>query len=90
MKKKRLSDEAQAGIACFIWEFFFMLAAVIDTPLVWVILLFVTIIEAIIVYFDWRSEQAENEAKRNRQLFSRQTENYLKTIYESGAADRDE
>lgn len=86
----KISDEAGCAIVCFVWEFFFMQAAVYNTPLAWVVFGFVTAVEVVIVYFDWRNEQAKNEAKRNRQLFSRQTENYLKTIYESGAAERDD
>lgn len=86
----KISDEAGCAIVCFVWEFFFILAAAFNTPFAWVVLGFVTAVEVVIVYFDWRNEQAKNEAKRNRQLFSRQTENYLKTIYESGAAERDD
>ena len=86
----KVSDEIGCAIICFVWELFFMLATIINTPLAWVVFGFVTVVEVIIIYFDWRNEQAKNEAKRNRQSFSRQTENYLKTIYESGAAEHDD
>ena len=81
---KKLSGEAGAAIICIVWEIFFYVACLTNNPFSWLVFVFATVTEIIIVYFDNKREQAQKEAKRNRDLFSKQTENYLATIYEYG------
>lgn len=82
---KKISDETGAAIICLTWEFFLLLATAFNNTLAWVIFLFVTVILVLIVYFDDKIEKREKEAKRSRRLFIRQSENFMKSVY-----DRDE
>lgn len=79
---KKISGETGAAIICLTWEFFLLLAAAFNNTLAWAIFLFVTVILLLIVYFDDKIEKQEKEAKRNRRLFIRQSENFMKFIYE--------
>lgn len=85
---KKLSDEARVGIICFVWEIFFCIACLTNKPFAWLFFAFVTAVEIIIIYFDNKIEQAQEEAKRNRNLFSKQTQNYLATICECSREEK--
>ena len=87
MKK---SDEIGCAIICFVWELFFMLAAVKNTPLAWATLGFITVIEIVIIYFDDKIERIAKQAKRDRLLFSMQTANYLNSICKNAEANNDD
>lgn len=73
---RKLDDETKAGIISIVWVMSFCIASLVNISTMWLIFSFITILEAVIVYFDHKREQERKRADKNHELFVRQCENY--------------
>lgn len=77
---KKLADESKAAIVLIIWIISFYIASFANTPTMWVIFGFITILDVVIVYFDYKREQERKKADKNHKLFIKQCKNYTNYI----------
>lgn len=66
---KKLSDEAGAAIICIVWEIFFYVACLTNNPFSWLVFVFVTITEIIIVYFDNKKRAGAERGQKEPRPF---------------------
>lgn len=88
---KKLSDEMQAGIFCFVWEAFMYLGLFVemlaDSYMGWFIFLVDTAIQATMLVYSAKVSHLEKQIKRTRKRLAEQSESYVEYVRAHDRAD---